>query len=38
MKSDSSLCATDVMKADDTFGNATREGALKAILKNDAPR
>ena len=28
----------DVMKAYDTFGNAAREGALKVILKNDAPR
>jgi alcohol dehydrogenase len=28
----------DVMKAYDTFGNAAKEGALKVILKNDAPR
>lgn len=27
----------DVMKAYDTFGNAAAEGALKVILKNDAP-
>jgi alcohol dehydrogenase len=28
---------SDVMKAYDTFGNASKEGALKVILKADAP-
>jgi hypothetical protein len=28
----------DIMKADDTFGNAAEEGALKAVLASGAPR
>jgi alcohol dehydrogenase len=28
----------DIMKAYDTFGNAAKEGALKVILTNGAPR
>ncbi len=29
---------SDIMKAYDTFGNAAREGALKVVLTNGAPR
>jgi alcohol dehydrogenase len=28
----------DILKAYDTFGNAAKEGALKVVLTNDAPR
>ena len=27
----------DIMKADDTFGNAAKEGALKVVLTNTVP-